>query len=72
MKKFFSEESQADLSNIDNETSANCMLNISFTTTSEQIKQAIHRLSNDKVLKLDNISNEILKKVIHIIKNDLA
>ena len=48
------------------------MLNISFTTTSEQIKQAIHRLSNDKVSESDNISNEILKKVTHIIKNDFA
>ena len=27
---------------------------------------------NDKTLKLDNILNEILKKVTYIIKNDLA
>ena len=52
--------------------SANYIFNISFITTSEQIKQAIYRLLNDKVLKLNNISNKILKKVTHIIKNDLA
>ena len=72
MKKFFSEEKQTDLSDIDNKTSANCMFNISFTVTSEQIKQTIHRLLNDKVLRLNNISNEILKMIIYIIKNDLA
>ena len=27
---------------------------------------------NDKVLKLNNILNEIFKKIVHIIKNDLT
>ncbi len=72
MKKFFSEESQADLSNINGEMPANHMLNISFTITSEQVEQAIHRLLNGKASEPDSISNEILKKVTHVIKNDLA
>ena len=50
----------------------NYMLNISFTVISEQIKQAIHRLLNGKVSESDNISNEVLKEVTHIIKDDLA
>jgi hypothetical protein len=38
--------------------SANHMLNISFTVTSEQIEQAIHKLLNDKASESDNISND--------------
>ena len=65
MKKFFSEENQVNLSNIDDETSVNYILNISFTVTSEQIEQAIYRLLNDKTLELNNILNKIFKKVTH-------
>ena len=72
MKRFFCKKSQTDLNNINNETSENCLLNISLTVISEQIKQTIHRLLNDKVLRSDNILNEILKKIIHVIKNDLT
>ncbi len=45
------------------------ILNIFSTIIVEQIKQTIHRLLNDKVLKLNNILNEVLKIVILFIKN---
>jgi len=70
--KFFSEERQANLSNINNEMSANHMLNISSTISAEQIEQTIHRLSNDKVFGSDNISNEVLKVVAPLIKKNLT
>ncbi len=50
--------------------SVHCMLNISSTVTAEQIEQTIYKLLNDKVFKLNNILNEILKKLISVIKND--
>jgi len=70
--KFFSEERQADLSDINNEMPVNHMLNISSTISAEQIEQAIHRLSNDKVPGSDNIPNEVLKVVASLIKEDLT
>jgi len=72
VKKFFSEEKQANLSNINNEMSVNCMLDISSTISAEQIEQTIHRLSNDKVSGSDNIPNEVLKVVTSLIKKNLA
>jgi len=72
VRKFFSEEEQADLSNINNEMSANYMLDISSIISAEQIEQTIHRLSNDKVSESDNISNEVLKMMISLIKKNLA
>jgi len=70
--KFFSEEGQANLSNINNEMPANHMLDISSTISAEQIEQAIHRLPNGKVPGSDNIPNEVLKMVAPLIKEDLA
>ncbi len=52
--------------------STHYIFNILFTITAEQIKQTIHRLLNDKVSELNNILNEIFKKVIYIIKNDFT
>ncbi len=49
----------------------NCLLNISFIVTLKQIKQAIYRLLNGKALELNDILNEIFKKIIYIIKNNL-
>jgi len=72
VRKFFSEEKQANLSNINNEMSVNCMLDISSTISAEQIEQTIHRLSNDKVSGSDNIPNEVLKVVTSLIKKNLA
>jgi len=72
MRKFFSEERQADLNNINNEMSVNHMLNISSIISAEQIEQTIHRLSNDKASESDNISNEVLKVVIPLIKKNLT
>jgi len=72
MKKFFSEEKQTNLSNINNEMSVNCMLNISSIISAEQIEQTIYRLLNDKVSESDNISNEVLKMMISLIKKNLA
>jgi len=72
MRKFFSEEKQVNLSNINNEMSANCMLNISLIISAEQVEQTIHRLLNDKVFELDNISNEVLKMMISLIKKNLT
>jgi len=72
MKRFFSEEEQADLSDIDNESTANHMLHISLTVMTEQIEQTIHRLSNGKALGPDGISNKILKEMVHVIKDNLT
>jgi len=52
--------------------SAHYILNISSIITAEQIEQIIYKLLNDKVAELNNILNKILKKLIFIIKNDLA
>jgi len=71
-EKFFPEGGQADLSDIDGETPANHMLDISSTITSEQVEQAIHRLPNGKAPGPDGIPNEVLKEVAHVIKDDLA
>jgi len=70
--KFFSEEKQANLSNINNEMPANCMLNIPSIISAEQIEQTIHRLLNGKVSGSDNISNEVLKVVAPLIKKNLT
>jgi len=48
------------------------MLNIFLTVTVKQITQTIHKLLNNKVLKLNNISNEVLKTAALFIKNDFA
>jgi len=72
VKKFFSEERQVNLSNINNEMFANHMLNISSIISAEQIQQTIHRLLNDKVFKSDNISNEVLKMMVSLIKKNLT
>jgi len=72
MKKFFSEERQTNLSNINNEMFVNYMFDISSIISAEQIKQTIHRLLNDKVSESDNISNEVLKMMISLIKKNLT
>jgi len=72
MKKFFSEEKQVNLSNIDNEMSANYMFDILSIISAEQIEQTIYRLLNDKVFESDNISNEVLKIMISLIKKNLT
>jgi len=72
MRKFFSEEKQTNLNNINNEMSANHMLNISSIISAEQIEQTIHRLLNGKVSESDNISNEVLKMMISLIKKNLT
>jgi len=48
------------------------MLNISSIISAEQIEQTIHRLLNDKVFESDNISNEVLKMMISLIKKNLT
>ena len=48
------------------------MLNIFSTITVKQIKQTIYKLLNNKILKLNNISNEALKTAVLFIKNDFA
>jgi len=48
------------------------MLNIFLTVTVKQITQTIHKLLNNKVLKLNNILNEVLKTAALFIKNDFA
>jgi len=48
------------------------MLNIFLTVTVKQIMQTIHKLLNNKVLKLNNILNEVLKTAALFIKNDFA
>jgi len=60
MRKFFSEEKQANLNNINNEMSVNHMLNISSIISAEQIEQTIHRLLNDKVFE-----SESYQQVLH-------
>jgi len=72
VRKFFSEEKQANLNNINNEMSVNHMLDISSIISAEQIEQTIYRLLNDKVFESDNISNEVLKMMISLIKKNLT
>jgi len=72
VRKFFSKKKQVNLSNINNEMFANHMLDISSIISAEQIEQTIHKLLNDKVFESDNISNEVLKMMISLIKKNLA
>jgi len=72
VRKFFSEERQANLSNINNEMFVNHMFDISSIISAEQIEQTIHKLLNDKASESDNISNEVLKMVILLIKKNLT
>jgi len=72
MRKFFSEEKQANLNNINNEMFVNYMLNISSIISAEQIEQTIYRLLNDKVFESDNISNEVFKMMISLIKKNFT
>jgi len=72
VKKFFSEKRQVNLNNINNEMFANHILNISSIISAEQIEQTIYRLLNDKVSELNNISNEVLKMMISLIKKNLT
>ncbi len=46
--------------------------NIFLTVTIKQIKQTIHKLLNDKVLKSNNILNKAFKTATLFIKNDFV
>jgi len=72
VEKFFPEGGPADLNNMDSEGQVAQALDIPSVVTAEQVEQAIHRLPNGKAPGPDNISNEILKVVAPLIKNDLA
>jgi len=72
MRKFFSKEKQVNFSDINNEMFVNYMFDISSIISAEQIEQTIHRLLNDKVSESDNISNEVFKMMISLIKKNLT
>jgi len=71
-EKFFSERDQADLSDINKKALVNFILNIFSAVTVKQIEQIINKLFNEKVLSSDDISNEVLKTVVFLIKKNLA
>jgi hypothetical protein len=70
--KFFSNEEQADLSDINSETEPECILNLFLEVTEQDLEQIIKKLPNNKASGPDGISNKVIKHLRSLIQADLA
>jgi Reverse transcriptase (RNA-dependent DNA polymerase)/Endonuclease-reverse transcriptase len=70
--KFFPNEEQADLSDIDSETQPERILNLLPEVTEQDLEQIIKKLPNNKASGPDGIPNEVIKHLRSLIQADLA
>ena len=71
-ERFFLAEKQTDLTDIEDGTLSERILDIFSTVTTETLRTIIQKLSNNKTSDSDNLLNEILKNLRDVIMKNLA